>query len=75
MVYLQLGVQLFVKLGDRGVVGFFFCVAIFKNGGFCDIVALMTHGVNSVTGQCVEACLLIPSNGKLYTLSRAKPSR
>lgn len=77
MVYLLLGVQLFVKLGDRGVVGFFFffCVAIFKNGGFCDVVALMTHGVKSVTRQCVEACLLIPSNGKPYTLSRAKPSR
>lgn len=42
----------------------FFCVAIFKNGRFRDVVALMTHGVNKVTGQCVEACLLIPSNGK-----------
>lgn len=42
----------------------FFCVAIFRNGGFCDVVALMIHGVKPVTGQCVEACLLIPSNGK-----------
>lgn len=61
--------------GPRCCWFFFFCVAIFKNGGFCDIVALMTHGVKSVTGQCVEACLLIPSNGKPYTLSRAKASR
>lgn len=64
------------NLGTAVLLGFFFfCVAIFKNGGFCDVVALMTHGVKSVTRQCVEACLLIPSNGKPYTLSRAKLSR